>query len=313
MKLKKFCVLICATMFINSTALSAENENSPSEVKADEIDYDMDTGKVIASGSVSMKHEEQAAPDSNKENVPSEVNADTVDYDMNTGVVTATGNVLLKYGTGKATGGRAMYNTNTKESYLVGNVIVVREDLRVTCNSLTNDGYGHMQADGNVDVVQKIAPNEKYPNGDTRTFKGEHVDYYPDDKKHVVIPTGGIFTSETDGTFTANYMEGWIDQQYFIGTGDVHIVSPPREVEAGGDRVDYYASQNGKAVLTGNAWAVQKNNTMRGNKLTVYLADNQNKDNPAAVNPSNKTPLPHEVLHDSPFENQALGCVYKLQ
>ena len=296
--LKKFCAVICATMLINSTALSAENEKDFSEVKADEIDYDMDTGQVAASGSVFMRHEEKAAPDS-EENVPSEVNADTVDYDMNTGVVTANGNVHLKYGNGTATGGRAMYNTNTQEAYLSGNVVVIRDDMKLTCASLINDGLGHMQATGNVDFIQKLAPNEKYPNGDTRTFKGEHVDYYPDDRKHVVIPTGGIVTSN-DGNFTANYMEGWLDEEYFIGTGDVHIVSPPREMEAGGDRIDYFAQQNGKAILTGNAWVVQKNNTMRGNKLTVYLAENQ-KDIKSDVQ-LKKNVLPHEVLHDNPFQ-----------
>ncbi len=298
MKLKKFCALICATLFINSTALSAENE-SPSEIKADEIDYDMDSGKIAASGSVFMRHEEKAAQNP-ENNVPSEVNADNVDYDMNTGVVTAEGNVLLKYGNDRATGGRAMYNTNTKEAYLIGNVIVIREDLKLTCDSLQNDGYGHMQADGNVYAVQTIAPNSEYPNGDTRTFKGDHVDYYPDEKKHVIIPTGGIVTSNNDGNFTANYMEGWLDEEYFVGTGDVHIVSPPREMEGGGDRIDYYARQNGKAVLTGNAWVIQKNNTMRGNKLTVYLAENQ-KDIKSDVQ-SRKNVLPHEVLQDTPFK-----------
>lgn len=297
--LKKFCALICATLLINSTAFSAEND-SLSEVKADEIDYDMDTGKVAASGKVFMRYEEKAAknPDSN---VPSEVNADTVDYDMNTGVVTANGNVFLKYGTGTATGGRAMYNTNTQEAYLLDNVVVIRDDLKLTCDSLTNDGYGHMQAIGNVYGVQTIAPNQKYPKGDTRTFKGEHVDYYPDDKGHFIIPSGGIITSSIDGNFTANYMEGWIEEEYYIGTGNVHIVNPPREVEAGGDRMDYYARQNGKAVLTGNAWAVQKNNTMRGNRLTVYLADNPT-DAKSDIQ-AKKNILPHEILTDKPFNN----------
>ena len=296
MNLKKICALICATMLINSTALSAEND-STSELKANEIEYDMDTEILEASGNVVMQHQETSAPNP-EANIPSEVNADSVDYDMNTGVVTATGNVLLKRGTDRATGERAMYNVNTKAAYLFGNVIVVREDLRVTCDSVHNDGNGHMQADGNVYAVQKIAPNAKYPNGDTRTFKGEHVDYYPDDKKHVIIPTGGIVTSN-DGTFTANFMEGWFDEEYYYGTGNVHVVSPPKELEGGGDRIDYYAKENGKAVLTGNAWVIQKNNTMRGNRLTVYLADEQNK----TVIQSQEKVLPHETLHDSPFKN----------
>ncbi len=131
-----------------------------------------------------------------------------------------------------------------------------------------------MQADGNVVGTQTVLPNEKYPNGDTRTFKGEHVDYYPDDRKHVVIPTGGIVTSG-DGTFTADHMEGWLDEEHYIGTGNAHAISPPRQMEAGGDRVDYFGKDQGKAILTGNAWAIQENNTIRGNRLTVYLADDK--------------------------------------
>ena len=219
---------------------------------------------------------------------------------MKTGVVTATGNVLLKHGTGRATGERAMYNVNTQEAYLTGNVIVIRDDMKITCQSLTNDGYGHMQATGNVNATQTIKPDEKYPQGDVRTFKGEHVDYYPDDKKHIVIPTGGILTSKVEGKFIANYMEGWIDDEYYFGTGDVHLVNPPKELEGGGDRVDYYARENGKAVLTGNAWVIQKNNTMRGNRLTVYLADEQT---PQSAN-NKKNVLPHETLDDTPFKNE---------
>ncbi len=299
MKWKKFLAATCATMLIGSTAFSAGNENSPSELKAEEIDYDMDTEIVQASGKVNVKHsaQQQRAND----NVPSEVNADNVDYDMKTGVVTATGNVLLKYGADRATGSRAMYNTNTQEAYLTGNVIVSRDDLRITCDVLSNDGRGYMQADGNVHCVQTVPPDAKNPRGDTRTFTGDHIDYYPNEKKHVIIPGGGLFTNN-DGKFTADQMEGWIDDEYYIGMGNVHIVNPPRELEAGGDRIDYYATENGKAVLTGNAWANQKNNTMRGNRLTVYLTDDKNNPAPMTSPKVNQPTTPHEFLTDTPFK-----------
>ena len=300
MNLKKLLAATCATMLIHSAALSAGNENSLSEVKAAEIDYDMDTEIIQATGKVELKH------DSKKQNaaadIPSEVNADSVDYDMKTGVVTASGNVLLKYGEDRATGGRAMYNTNTQEAYLVGDVIVNRGDLRITCDTLSNDGNGHMQADGNVHGVQTVSPDAKNPHGDTRTFTGDRVDYYPNEKKHVIIPGGGLVTT-SDGRFTADQMEGWIDDEYYIGTGNVHIVNPPRDLEAGGDRIDYYAAENGKAILTGSAWANQKNNTMRGNRLTVYL--NDDKDNPAPMTaPKTLHVTPHELLTGEPFKNE---------
>ena len=298
MNWKKLLAATCATFLISSTALSAGKEDSLSELKAEEIDYDMDTEILQATGKVEVKHDvkqQNAAAD-----IPSEVNADTVDYDMKTGVVTATGNVLLKYGEDRATGGRATYNTNTQEAYLTGNVIVNRGDLRITCDSLSNDGNGHMQADGNVHGVQTVSPDAKNPRGDTRTFTGDHVDYYPEEKKHVIVPGGGLFTNN-DGKFTADQMEGWIDDEYYIGIGNVHIVNPPRELEAGGDRIDYYATENGKAVLTGNAWAVQQNNTMRGNRLTVYLTDDKNNPAPMTAPKNNQPTLPHELLTNEPF------------
>ena len=80
-------------------------------------------------------------------------------------------------------------------------------------------------------------------------------------------------------------MEGWLDDQYYYGTGNAHLLSPQRQLEAGGDRVDYYAAENGKAILTGNAWVYQDNNTIRGNRLTVYLAEKSKTNEPANKNP----------------------------
>ena len=42
-------------------------------------------------------------------------------------------------------------------------------------------------------------------------------------------------------------------------------------MEAGGDNADYVGKEQGRVVLTGNAWAVKENNTMKSNKLTLYL------------------------------------------
>ena len=229
--------------------------------------------KKICAGCAAVMLISSAALAADKDNVPSEVNADAIEYDMNTGVASAEGNVLLKYGTTKATGLHALFNVNTKEAHLIGNVIVVDEDMRLTCGALMSNGQGHMVADENVIATQTVAPNEKYPDGDVRTFRGDHIDFYPDDRKHVVIPGGGIAQSEVEGTFTADSLEGWIDDERYIGTGNAHLISQTRNLEAGGDVVDYDGKQEGKAVVSGNAWAIQNNNTIRGNRLTVYLAD----------------------------------------
>ena len=231
---KKICAALAATLLVSSAALAAGNDT------------------------------------------PSEINADAIEYDMNTGIAAAAGNILIKYGTLRATGLQAVYNVKTKEAHLIGNVIVIRDDVRITCNSLTSFAQQHMIADGNVVAVQTVVPDEQYPNGDTRTFTAEHIDYFPDDKKHIVIPKGGKAQSAVEGTFTADQMEGWLDEQHYVGRGNAHIVSTPRKLEAGGDQADYFGKDSGRAVLSGNAWAIQDNNTIRGNRLTVYMADDGN-------------------------------------
>ncbi len=193
-------------------------------------------------------------------NEPASLDADTVTYDMSTGEATADGNVLLTRGTAKATGAKATYNTKTMAATLEGDVIAVREDLRVTCAKMVSDGTGHMQAIGNVYGVKQ-----------DKTFRGELVDYYPNQNKYVLIPNGGTMTS-ADGTFTADKIEGWLDDEHYVGTGNAHVVSPPRNMEAGGDRMDYRGKDQGVVVVTGNAWAIQDNNTMKSNRLTMYLA-----------------------------------------
>ena len=241
-----------------------------------------------------------AATAADTDNEPSEVNADAIEYDMNTGIVTAEGNVLLKHGSTRATGLHALFNVNTKEARLIDNVIVVREDMRITCQALASNGQGYMSADGNVIATQNLAPNEKYPDGDTRTFTGEHIDYFHDDAKHFVIPTGGVAESRVEGTFTADQIEGWIDKEYYVGRGNAHLVSTARNMEAGGDQVDYDGKNAGKAVLSGNAWAIQNNNTIRGNRLTVYLADDGNLQASAAP----KVEMPPMPTADKAFDKE---------
>lgn len=259
--------------------------------------------KKICAAALAAMLISSAATAAEPEELPSEVNADVIEYDMESGVVAAEGNVLLKHGLTKATGLHAMYNVNTKAANLIGNVIVVREDMRVTCNTLASNGQGYMVAEGNVIATQNLAPNAKYPDGDTRTFTSEHIDFFPDDRKHFIIPNGGFAKSEVEGTFTADQMEGWIDDERYVGRGNAHLVSLTRNMEAGGDQVDYDGKDAGKAVLSGNAWAIQDNNTIRGNRLTVYLSDDGKLK--AADSAKPKLEMPPTPEFNNPFEKSA--------
>lgn len=293
---KKICAALVTAMLISSVAMAADKDEEPSEITANAIEYDMNTQKVAALGNVHVK---RGIADSE-----SNINADAMEYDMNSGIVAAAGNVLLRNGLTKATGLQAFFNVNTKAAQLIGNVIVVREDMRITCNMLASTGQGHMTADGNVIATQTLAPNDKYPNGDTRTFRSERIDYFPDDRKHFLIPKGGIAESTSEGTFTADYMEGWLDDEHYIGTGNAHLVSPARNMEAGGDMVDYSGKDAGKAVLSGNAWAHQDNNMIRGNHLTVYLADD-GKLKASDANAAPKLELPKLEMPQMPTVGKA--------
>ena len=191
---------------------------------------------------------------------PAELDADTVTYDMSTGVATATGDVLIRRGTARVTGAKATYNSKTQEATVEGSVIAMRDDMRLTCAKVVSDGQGHILASGNVQGAQA-----------DKSFSGEQVDYYPNQGNYVLMPLGGTLAN-ADATFTASRIEGWLDEEHYVGTGSAHLVSPARNMEAGGDAMDYQGKEQGVVVVTGNAWAIQDNNTLKSNRLTLYLA-----------------------------------------
>jgi lipopolysaccharide export system protein LptA len=189
------------------------------------------------------------------------LDADTVEYDMGTGIVKADGNVLMTRGDSKLAGQHAEYNTRTDSGTIRERVVAVRGDMRLTCDEAVSEAMEHITAIGNVKATQE-----------DKSYTGDRVEYYPKDRGHIVMPTGGLVTSDK-GTFTAAQIEGWTDENHVIGTGNAHLVCPPKNLEAGGDQMDYQEKERGRVVVTGNAWAVQGNNTMKSNTLTIYLAD----------------------------------------
>ncbi|MCR5176177.1 MAG: organic solvent tolerance protein OstA [Anaerovibrio sp.] len=189
------------------------------------------------------------------------LDAEVVEYNMETGMSTATGNVVMVKGNSTVTGNYAEFNTKTKDGKVTGNVVAVKDDMRMSAEMVSTDGGEHMIAVGSVRGTKA-----------DKHFAGPRVEYF-DTNQYVLIPSGGSITAP-EGTFTADRMEGYLQSNHIIGTGNAHMVSPPNNMEAGGDKVDYYGDGTGKAVLTGNAWAIQDNNTLKSKKLTVFLADN---------------------------------------
>ena len=200
---------------------------------------------LLAAGALSA-----AASAAQQGTEPTNLTADSLTYDTRTGLITAETNVRMEQGTGWVTGARATYNTKTEEGTVEGGVRAVRDDMNLSCDRLS----GSMtKAD--------------------RTFTGPQVDYYPSQNDYILAASGGTITS-TDGTLTADRLEGWMKENRFVGTGSAHIVSPPRDLEGGGDRMEYFGSaEKPYVVLDGNAWVFQGNNMARSNHMTVYLSD----------------------------------------
>ena len=138
----------------------------------------------------------------------------------------------------------------------------MREDMNLSCDRLFAASQEHWQATGSVHMVKA-----------ERTFTGPQVDYYPSQNDYILAGSGGTITS-ADGTLTADRLEGWMKENRFVGTGNAHIVSPPRDLEGGGDRMEYFGGvERPYVVLDGSAWVFQGNNMARSNHMTVYLAD----------------------------------------
>ena len=193
---------------------------------------------------------------------PTSLTADSLTYDTRTGLITAETNVRMEQGAGYVEGARATYNTKTEEGTVEGGVRAVRDDMDLSCERLSGVGQDHWQASGSVHMTKA-----------GRTFTGAEVDYYPSQNDYVLASSGGTITS-ADGTLTADRLEGWMKKNHFIGTGSAHIVSPPRDLEGGGDRMEYFGSADRPyVVLDGNAWVFQGNNMAHSNHMTVYLAD----------------------------------------
>lgn len=192
---------------------------------------------------------------------PAELTADTLEYDAETGLVEAKGSVRITQDGAVATGQTASYNTRTKESYLSGGVEVVKESMRMnaaTVRALV--GATQIVAEGDVVAVK-----------DDWVLTAPRVEY-DTERQYAELPSAGRVET-ADGTVTADRMEAYLGEERVNAFGNVHIVSPPRNLEAFSDNATYDKNERGKLVLSGNAVATQDGNTLRGKTLTLYLGE----------------------------------------
>lgn len=193
---------------------------------------------------------------------PVELAADSIEYDSVSGVMTAQGTVQMTQENATMTGASVRYNTKTRESYISGGVKVIQDDAVLTAAEVRGYDNTHLVATGDVVLVK----------GDNR-LTGPQIDY-DSDKEYAVVNNSARLTMP-DGTMTAGKLEAFLSEDRVVGEGDVHIVSEPRQLDAVADYAVYYGakSRQAKAVLSGNARAVQQGNVLTGNTLTIYMDD----------------------------------------
>lgn len=204
---------------------------------------------------------------------PFELAADVIEYDSASGIMTGQGSVKLTQANAVITGSNAQYNTKSKEAYVTGNVKLVQDDAVMTAQEVRSYDNNHIIASGGIELVK----------GES-TLTGPEVDYYVD-KAYAVINSNARLTMP-DGIMTADKIEASLNDNQVTGTGDVHLVSQVRQLDATSDKAVYYGSKGepGRVILSGNARAVQQGNVLTGNKLTIYLDDK-------AVNAQGRTQL----------------------
>lgn len=211
---------------------------------------------LAAAGCLLLSAAAMAAPEAGR----SELNGDTIEYNMKTGEMTARGHVVLRYEDGMATADYAEYNIQTSTGTLTGGVVADKGDMHIVCDRVDVLSKTQIAAVGNVHGKQ----------GD-KQLDSPRVEYRSDEE-YVCMPQGGTVAT-ADGSVTADYMEGWMNEKHYRGVGNAHIVSPPKNFEGGGNEAEYFGSEKGKVVLKGDAWAVQDNHTLKSSRLTVYLDD----------------------------------------
>ena len=214
----------------------------------------------LFTSAVALAAPEDGGAENGKQGAPSELNADKVEYNMKTGQMTAEGNVVIRYDGGVATGAFAAYNTKTHTGEMTGGVVADKEDMHLDCDHVEILSQTKMAAIGNVHGRKA-----------DKRVEGPRVEY-DSGEGYVCLPEGGMLSS-ADGTFTADYMEGWTKEERAKGVGNAHLVSPPKNFEGGGDEAEYFGKESGTIDLTGKAWAVKDNNTLKSGRLTVFLQE----------------------------------------
>lgn len=191
------------------------------------------------------------------------VKADEIEYDMTSGNGTAKGNVVILHDGGKATAAAAEFNSKTMSGKLTGGVVADKDDAHITCATFVMHNEDFVSAVGEASVTKE-----------DKTLTAEQIDYHSDSEYAETIGSWGQLTSTDGSVLTAAQITYNGKTGLAEATGNVDIVSPPRNLTAKADKAIYDTNNDGKVELIGNATATQDGNTVSGNRLIMNNAGN---------------------------------------
>lgn len=191
------------------------------------------------------------------------VKADEIEYDMSSGNGTAKGNVVILHDGGKATAAAAEFNSKTMSGKLTGGVVADKDDAHITCATFVMHNENFVSAVGEASVTKE-----------DKTLTAEQIDYHSDAEYVETIGSWGQLTSTDGSVLTAAQITYNGKTGLAEATGNVDIVSPPRNLTAKADKAIYDTNNDGKVELIGNATATQDGNTVSGNRLIMNNAGN---------------------------------------
>ena len=191
------------------------------------------------------------------------VKADELEYDMNSGNGTAKGNVVILHDGGKATAAAAEFNSKTMSGKLTGGVVADKDDAHITCATFVMHNEDFVSAVGEASVTKE-----------DKTLMADQIDYHSDVEYAETIGSWDQLTSTDGSVLTAAQITYNVKTGLAEATGNVDIVSPPRNLTAKADKAIYDTNNDGKVELIGNATATQDGNTVSGNRLIMNNAGN---------------------------------------
>lgn len=191
------------------------------------------------------------------------VKADEIEYDMTSGNGIAKGNVVILHDGGKATAAAAEFNSKTMSGKLTGGVVADKDDAHITCATFVMHNEDFVSAVGEASVTKE-----------DKTLMADQIDYHSDVEYAETIGSWGQLTSTDGSVLTAAQITYNGKTGLAEATGNVDIVSPPRNLTAKADKAIYDTNNDGKVELIGNATATQDGNTVSGNRLIMNNAGN---------------------------------------